>query len=101
MSRCSLTPAARADLQQIHDYIAKDNPAAALRFVDQLEAHCTRLADHPHSGVARPEFGPAHRSLVVPGTRYVIIYRHANDRVEILHVRHGSPDLVRLFSAGQ
>ena len=33
-------------LQQIHDYIAKDNPAAALRFVDRIEAHCTRLAHH-------------------------------------------------------
>ena len=101
MSRCSFTLEACADLQQIHDYIAKDNPAAALRFVDRLEAHCTRLADHPHSGVARPQFGPVHRSLVVPGTRYVIIYRPADDGVEILHVRHGSQDLVRLFSAGQ
>ena len=31
-------------------------------------------------------FGPAHCSLVVPGTRYVIIYRPADDGVEILHV---------------
>ena len=101
MSRCSFATTARVDLQQIHDYIAGDSPAAALRFVDRLETQCIGLADHPHIGVARPEFGPTHRSLVVPGTRYVIIYRPADDGVEILHVRHGSQDLVSLFSAGQ
>ena len=36
-----------------------------------------------------------------PEPRYVIIYRPADDGVEILHVRHGSQDLVRLFSVGQ
>ena len=99
MSRCVFTPIARADLQQIHDYIAQDSPTNALTFVDRLEESCLGLADYPYMGPARPELGPDLRSFVVTGTRYVIIYRPIDDGVVIIHVRHGSQDLVRLFGA--
>ncbi len=39
MSRCVFTFDARANLQQIHDYIAQDSPSNALRFVSRLEEH--------------------------------------------------------------
>ena len=97
MSRCVFTLQARADLQQIHDYIAQNSPTNALRFVGRLEESCLSLADYPYMGIARPEFGPDHRSFVVRGTRYVIIYRPTDDGVVIIHVRHGSQDLIRLF----
>ena len=48
-------------------------------------------------GMVRPEFGVAHRSFVVPGTRYIVIYRPTNDGVEIIHVHHGTQDLRLLF----
>ena len=48
-------------------------------------------------GTARPEFGPDLRSFIVPATRYVVIYRPTDDGVVIIHVRHGSQDLIRLF----
>jgi toxin ParE1/3/4 len=97
MSRCEFTPDARVDLQQIHDFIAQNNPRNALNFVDRLEDQCYRLADHPYLGVARPEFGSTHRSFVVLRTRYIIIYRPVDDGVEILHLSQGSQDLGRLF----
>ena len=97
MSRCYFTPTAREDLQQIHDYIARDNPASALRFVERLEEQCTRLADYPLIGVVRPEFGHSHRAFVIPATRYLIVYRPTDDGVEVIHVRHGSQDLIGLF----
>ena len=97
MSRCVFSVEARGDLVQIHDYIARDSPSAALRFVERLEAQCERLSEHPSMGVSRPEFGAGHRSFVFPGTRYVIIYRPSVEGVEIIHVRHGSVDLLRLF----
>ncbi len=97
MSHCVFTFEARADLQRIHDYIARNSPSNALRFVVRPEEVCIGLADHPFMGTARPEFGTDLRSFVVPGTRYVIIYRPAADCVEIVHVRHGSQDLLRLF----
>ena len=97
MSRCVFSLQARADLLHVYDYIAQESPTDALLFVDRLEGQCLRLADHPWIGVARPEFGPEHRSYVVSGTRYLIIYRPTSGGVEILHVRHGSQDLRRLF----
>ena len=97
MSVCLFTPQARADLQNIYDYIAQDNPTNALQFVDRLEERCHLLADYPYIGVARPEFGTNHRSFVVPGTRYIIVYRPIDDGVEIIHVSHGRQDLHRLF----
>ena len=97
MSHCVFSLEARADLQNIHSYIAQDSPRSALRLIDRLEEQCLRLADQPRMGVARPEFGPEHRSFAVPGTRYIIIYRPMSGGVEIIHIRHGSRDLRRLF----
>lgn len=48
-------------------------------------------------GRARPELGSDIRSIVVPRTRYIIIYRALEDGVQIIHVRQGSQDLNRLF----
>jgi addiction module RelE/StbE family toxin len=98
MSRCEFSPQARADLLQIHDRIAQDNPANALRFVDRLEQQCYRLADHPYMGRSRSDLGPGFRSFVVPGTRYLIIYRVVEDGVQIIHVRQGGQDLNRLLN---
>ena len=97
MSPCVVSLEALSDLQQIHDYIAQDSPRSAIRLVDRLEQTCLMLADQPSIGIARPEFGAEHRSFLAPGTRYVIIYRPLSDGVEIIHVRHGSQDLLRLF----
>ena len=97
MSVCLFTPQARDDLQQIYDYIAQSSPANALRLTDRIEERCHLLADYPYIRIARPEFGSSHRSFVVPGTRYIIVYRPVDDGVEIIHVRHGSQDLHSLF----
>ena len=92
MSRCVFTLEARTDLQQFHDYIARNSPANALRFVE-----CAQLCrPSPYgNGAARVRCGPP--QLRVPGTRYIVIYRPTNDGVEIIHVRHGSQELRLLF----
>ena len=97
MIRCGFTPQARVDLQQIHDYIALDSPANALRFISLLEEQCNRLADYPYIGTARPEFGVEYRSFIVPTAQYVIIYRPIGDGVEIIRVRQGSQNLRRFL----
>ena len=97
MSRCYILPTARADLQQVHDYIAEHSPASALRFVERLEDRCYLLADHPYMGISRLDLGENCRCFVVPGTGYIIIYHPIQGGVEIIHVRHGSQNLSRLF----
>lgn len=44
-------PQAYADLLDIHDTIARDNPAAAERLYDAIEIRSRVLASHPYLGV--------------------------------------------------
>ncbi len=43
------TAEARADLQQIGDYIAKDNLSRALSFIDELEQRFLTIAASPEA----------------------------------------------------
>jgi plasmid stabilization system protein ParE len=51
--RVEFSPAAQFDLIEIASYIARDNPARAYSYVDELEATCQNLSDHPELGPAR------------------------------------------------
>ena len=97
MSRCDILPTARSDLHRIHNYIAEYSPANAIRFVQRLEDRCYLLAENPYIGIARLDLGENCRSFVVPGTGYIIVYQPLQNGVEIIHVRHGSQNLRRLF----
>lgn len=81
------TDRADEDLIEIWTYVAADNPAAADRLLDAIEARWTQLALHPFSGVAREDIGPGVRHLVAG--RYLTLYRLTDDGVEILRVQHG------------
>jgi toxin ParE1/3/4 len=89
--RCELSPQAVADLQEIGDYIARDNPQRAASFVAELLAHCQRLADHPEAYPARPELGEGLRSCV--HQRYVIFFSVTPERLRIERILHGSRDI--------
>jgi toxin ParE1/3/4 len=85
------TDEAKADLLQISEWIAEDNPACALTFVDELETRYAQLTTMPR---AYPlawgrENGGVRR---VPHGHYLIFYRVTADVVEILHVLHGARD---------
>jgi toxin ParE1/3/4 len=89
-------PASR-DLEEIGEYIAKDNPAAARRVVRAVEAAVRRLARFPHSG--RPGHRENIRELVIARTPYIVPYRVHRDRIEILAVFHGARDWPDTFNA--
>jgi toxin ParE1/3/4 len=77
---------ALADLAGIHDYIARDNPAAATRVLRRIEKAIDRLRILPLSG--RPGIVKGTRILVVPGLPYVVIYRVTEEFVDIVAVAH-------------
>jgi len=95
MSQCQFTPEAGQDLDDIHDYIAQSNPAAADRVIDAIEQACRRLASSPGIGRRREDLGPGLRSF--PVRRYVIIFRETNGGVEIVRVFHGARDIPSHF----
>jgi len=79
------TPRAMNDRDAIYDYIAQDNPTAALRLDALFERRAASLLDHPLSG----------RTGRMPGTRELLAHRHylliyeLNDRqIRILRVLH-------------
>ena len=62
MKPLAFTPLARQDLEEIHDHIAADSPAAASRWIDHLEGECRKLATMPGMGRRREELASELRS---------------------------------------
>jgi toxin ParE1/3/4 len=88
MNRLVVTPRAAADLEEIGDFIALDNPTAALRFIERLELASRLLRDHPHIGVAHDEIAEGAR--IFPVGNYLILFRALEDGVEIVRYAHGA-----------
>tara|TARA_R100001230_G_C5575257_1_gene95794 strand:+ start:301 stop:588 length:288 start_codon:yes stop_codon:yes gene_type:complete len=76
------------DLEGITDYIAQDNPGAALRMADRIELCVQRLERHPEQG--RAGRVSSTRELVVTSTPYLVVYRLNTQSVDILRVLHGA-----------
>lgn len=85
-------PAAR-DLEEIVDYIALDNPAAAENVYRGIVRAAERLPEFPALG--RPGRHPDTRELSVPGLPYLLVYAVDTEAVTILAVFHTARDLVR------
>lgn len=88
MTRCAFAARAVADLEEIGDYIARDNPARAVSFVRELRRYCARIARQPRIHPLREEFGSGVR-LAVHG-RYVILYAERAGGVVIERIVHGA-----------
>ena len=70
------------------DFIARDNPDAAMRVEASVRESVAQLSRFPAMG--RPGRVPGTRELVVPGTPYIIPYRVSRETLEVLQVFHGS-----------
>jgi len=79
---------ARACLQQIRAYVAKDKPEAAARLATRIVAVVEALREHPYLGRAGAE--PGIRELVIGGTPYLVLYRVQRRRVTISTTWHGA-----------
>ena len=86
MPRLVLSPRAQLDLEEIGDYIARDNPARALSFLDELKAHCERISEMPGAYPAREDLGAGIR-MAVHG-RYLILFRTNDEAVRIERIFH-------------
>src|SRR3989442_216279 len=71
--------AAKRDIAQIACFIADENPAAAERFLEAVEASFAALARMPHMGVPRhfrnPKFADVRMWRVRDFDKYLIFYR--------------------------
>jgi toxin ParE1/3/4 len=76
------------DLDDAYYYVAADRPEAARRLIEHIEEGVRRLSVHPDLG--RPGRVPGTRELVIAGTPFLVVYRVAAGRAEILAVLHGA-----------
>ena len=83
---------ALADLEGIYNWIAKDNPTAALAVVERLFDSVEHLASFPQMGHAGRDEGTF--EWVVPRLPYIVIYEiHADrDEVIVVAVVHGAQE---------
>jgi toxin ParE1/3/4 len=96
MAKAHYTPEADQDLIRIGAGIAHDNPMAALRWIDAIEAVCGLLATQPRMGqrIKTKQFGEVRRHSA---GNYLVYYRPIADGIEILTVVHGARDLGKLL----
>ena len=85
MARVVWPDEVKARLDEIHRYIARDNPTAADKVGDRLIALGESLAEFPNRG--RPARDGTREMTSVPP--YVLRYRVIGDAVVIVGIRHG------------
>ena len=80
-------------MEEIGDYIARDNPARAVEFVEALEARCHAIAATPAAFPLRDDIAEGIRMAV--HRRYLIFFRVQPNGpfVRIERVLHGARHL--------
>ena len=86
------------DLEGIRDFIARDDPAAAVSFCGKLLGHAEGLRVFPERGGHLKERPGARFSVV---GSYLIVYRidHAAETVRVLRFWHGARERRHLHRA--
>lgn len=87
MIRLVWRPMAVEDRASIMDYIAQDNPIAALELDEAIEDKTNALADHPK--LYKPGRMKGTREMVIR-PNYVVIYQETRTEVTILRVLHAA-----------
>ena len=82
------SPLARARLQEIRAYVARDKSEAAERLATRIVAVVEALRTHPYLGRAGAE--PGIRELVIGRTPYTILYRVQGQRITISTIWHAA-----------
>ncbi len=89
--RVEFAPQADADLEDIGDFIARDNPARAVRFISEIKTTCVGLGRAPDVGTPRAELSTGIRMLT--HGRYLIFYRKKGALIRIERVMHSARDI--------
>lgn len=101
MIQARISGRAQRDLEQIRDYIAVDDPAAAERVWQAFLDTADLLAQNVEIGNRIRNAGPRHaqvRWFVVPQFRnYLIFYRPLQDTILVVRILHAARDWTRFF----
>lgn len=93
--RCTFSPLAVTDLEEIADYIARDNPGRAVSFIRELRARCEKIVAFPEAARLRSDIAEGIR--LVPYGRYAVCYRMLPGEIRIERIVQGGRNLPDLF----
>ena len=94
MAGYALSPAARADLEEIWDYTAdRWGEAQAERYTNDIRAACQALADGTEHGRSAEDVRAGYRKLAVGS--HVMYVRVRSGTVEIVRILHRRMDVAR------
>jgi plasmid stabilization system protein ParE len=89
---------AEHELEEIGDWIARDNPERARSFVNDLIGVCKAISRTPHAyPFVNRRRDPTLRRRVYRS--YLIFFDIGSREVEILHVLHGARDYAQIVFA--
>jgi addiction module RelE/StbE family toxin len=82
---------AQTDLDEIFDYIVRDNPSAAISMLEKFDRSISQLADNPEIGVVPKDDRLdklGYRMLIVE--KYLVLYVLKANTVQIRRIIHGA-----------
>jgi toxin ParE1/3/4 len=82
---------AERDIEEIGDFIARDNPRSAVTFITGLRDRCRHIAELPRAAPLRPGLGKGVRCIVFGG--YLIFYIVHVRVLEVRRVLHGARNI--------
>ena len=97
--RIERLPEARLDLIEIWHYIEADNPTAADRVLDAIEASLIHLAEYPDLGRGRPEIRKNLRSIV--SGNYLLFYTPRQEAIEVVRIIRAERDISPEMFSGE
>ena len=95
MSSYSFTDAAVKDLENICDYIARQNSQTANQLFDTIRKKCKLVASFPNMGKSYSRLAANLRGFIVED--YVVFYYPREDGIDIIRVISGYRDFETLF----
>lgn len=89
--RIEITEGAKQDMASVHDFIARDKPKAAAKWVRTFDRHVRSLRDYPMENEVIPEVVETQFSYRhVAWGNYRIIYSVEEDIVRVMRVFHAA-----------
>lgn len=96
MSSYSFSDDAIQDLDEICEYIARNNSSAASKLFDRIRERCKVVAGFPNMGKSYSKLSPGLRGFIVDD--YILFYYPREDGIDVARVVSGYRDLESLFS---
>lgn len=96
MNSYTFSDEAVRDLNEICEYIARNNSQGASELFDAIRQKCKLVAEFPNMGKRYETLAPNLRGFIV--RNYLIFYYSRSDGIDIARVVRGDRDLALLFS---